>query len=156
MTDRLTWQKPVCGEGMLLMDKKGGVYNPWYLVYCDIKLATAENMNKDIWRPEVGVYTDLISACNARLKFMSIHKDRYYRIIQANMKKKNYITPITEIVGVETETVMITATVGITTTNQEAASGTQGSGPIPGDAYADEDDIGAKRNPFEYDPNWGE
>ena len=40
------------------------------------------------------------------------------------MKKKNYITPITEIVGVETETVMITATVGITTTNQEAASGT--------------------------------
>lgn len=51
---------------------------------------------------------------------------------------------------------MITATVGITTTNQEAASGTQGSSPIPGDAYADEDDIGAKRNPFEYDPNWGE
>ena len=148
MTDRLTWQKPVCGEG--------GVYNPWYLVYCDIKLATTENMNKDIWKTEVGVYTDLISACNARLKFMSIHKDRYYRIIQANMKKKNYITPITEIVGVETETVMITATVGITTTNQEAASGTQGSGPIPGDAYADEDDVGAKRNPFEYDPNWGE
>lgn len=76
MTDKLTWRKPVCDEG--------GVYNPWYLVYCDIKLATAENMNKDIWRVAAGVYTDLPSACNARLKFMYIHKDRYYKICQAN------------------------------------------------------------------------
>lgn len=39
------------------------------------------------------------------------------------MRKKLYITPAIEHIGVESETLMLTATVARTTTNQEAANG---------------------------------
>lgn len=42
------------------------------------------------------------------------------------MKKKLYLTPTIEYIGVESETLMLTATVARTTTNQEAATGQQG------------------------------
>ena len=121
----------------------------WYLEWCDIKLATAENYNKNIWKVEVGTYTDLQSAYDARIKYMSIHKDRYYKITK--MKKKSYVVPAIEVIGIKTESMMITASVGRTTTNKEASSGNQGSGSIPGGAYANENDVGTRGNLFDYD-----
>ena len=71
------------------------------------------------------------------------------------MEKKNYIKPVTAVEVVETETLMVTATIGRTTTNQEGATGQHSDGsPLQGDDYADENDVGAKPSPFIYDPNW--
>ena len=47
------------------------------------------------------------------------------------MRKKLYITPAIEYISVESETLMLTATVARTTTNQEAATGQQGGSSIP-------------------------
>ena len=73
------------------------------------------------------------------------------------MRKKLYITPAIEYIGVESETLMLTATAARTTTNQEASSGQQGGAPIPQSGYASEGDVGAKKSPFsfdEYDSDW--
>ena len=73
------------------------------------------------------------------------------------MRKKLYIIPAIEYIGVESETLMLTATAARTTTNQEASSGQQGGAPIPQSGYASEGDVGAKRSPFafdEYDSDW--
>ena len=73
------------------------------------------------------------------------------------MRKKLYITPTIEYIGVESETLMLTATAARTTTNQEASSGQQGGNSIPSNGYADENDVGAKKSPFsydEYDSDW--
>ena len=73
------------------------------------------------------------------------------------MRKKLYIIPAIEYIGVESETLMLTATAARTTTNQEASSGQQGGSPIPQSGYASEGDVGAKRSPFsfeEYDSDW--
>lgn len=73
------------------------------------------------------------------------------------MRKKKYTIPTTVCQRVESETLMLTATAGRTTTNQEAASGHQGGNPIPQSGYASEGDVGAKRSPFafeEYDSDW--
>ena len=73
------------------------------------------------------------------------------------MRKKLYITPTIEYIGVESETLMLTATAARTTTNQEASTGQQGGSPIPQSGYASEGDVGAKKSPFsfeEYDSDW--
>ena len=73
------------------------------------------------------------------------------------MRKKKYTIPTTEYIGVESETLMLTATAARTTTNQEASTGQQGGNPIPQSGYASEGDVGAKRSPFsfeEYDSDW--
>ena len=73
------------------------------------------------------------------------------------MRKKLYITPAIEYIGVESETLMLTATAARTTTNQEASTGQQGGNPIPQSGYASEGDVGAKKSPFsfdEYDSDW--
>ena len=73
------------------------------------------------------------------------------------MRKKQYTIPTTICQSVESETLMLTATAGRTTKNQEAASGQQGGNPIPQSGYASEGDVGAKRSPFsfdEYDSDW--
>lgn len=70
------------------------------------------------------------------------------------MRKKLYITPTIEYIGVESETLMLTATAARTTTNQEAATGQQGGSPIPQSGYADEGDVGAKESPFLFDENY--
>ena len=73
------------------------------------------------------------------------------------MRKKKYTIPTTVCQRVESETLMLTATAGRTTTNAEAASNQQGGNPIPQSGYASEGDVGAKRSPFsfeEYDSDW--
>lgn len=73
------------------------------------------------------------------------------------MRKKQYTIPTTVCQSVESETLMLTATAGRTTTNAEAASGQQGGKSIPSNGYADENDVGAKKSPFsydEYDSDW--
>lgn len=70
------------------------------------------------------------------------------------MRKKLYITPAIEYIGVKSETLMLTATAARTTTNQEASSGQQGGNPIPQSGYADEGDVGAKESPFLFDENY--
>ena len=70
------------------------------------------------------------------------------------MRKKLYITPAIEYISVESETLMLTATVARTTTNQEAANGQQGGSSIPQNGYADENDVGAKESPFLFDENY--
>lgn len=70
------------------------------------------------------------------------------------MRKKLYIIPTIEYIGVESETLMLTATTARTTTNQEAASGQQGGRSIPQNGYADEGDVGAKESPFLFDENY--
>ena len=73
------------------------------------------------------------------------------------MRKKQYTIPTTICQSVESETLMLTATAGRTTKNQEAASGEQGGNPLPHSGYASEGDVGAKKSPFsfdEYDSDW--
>lgn len=70
------------------------------------------------------------------------------------MRKKLYIIPTIEYIGVESETLMLTATTARTTTNQEASSGQQGGSPIPQSGYASEVDVGAKESPFLFDENY--
>ena len=70
------------------------------------------------------------------------------------MRKKLYITPAIEYIGVKSETLMLTATAARTTTNQEASTGHQGGSPIPQSGYADEGDVGAKESPFLFDENY--
>lgn len=70
------------------------------------------------------------------------------------MRKKLYIIPAIEYIGVESETLMLTATAARTTTNHEASTGQQGSNPIPQSGYADEGDVGAKESPFLFDENY--
>ena len=74
------------------------------------------------------------------------------------MRKKLYITPAIEYIGVKSETLMLTATAARTTTNQEASTGQQGGAPIPQSSYiSGEDDVAAKKSPFsfdEYDSDW--
>lgn len=70
------------------------------------------------------------------------------------MRKKLYITPAIEYIGVESETLMLTATAARTTTNHEASTGQQGGSPIPQSGYADEGDVGAKESPFLFDENY--
>lgn len=73
------------------------------------------------------------------------------------MRKKQYTIPTTVCQSVESETLMLTATAGRTTKNQEASSGQQGGTPIPQSGYASEGDVGAKKSPFsfdEYDSDW--
>lgn len=70
------------------------------------------------------------------------------------MRKKLYITPAIEYIGVKSETLMLTATAARTTTNAEAASGQQGGSSIPSNGYADENDVGAKESPFLFDENY--
>lgn len=70
------------------------------------------------------------------------------------MRKKLYITPTIEYIGVESETLMLTATAARTTTNHEASTGQQGGNPIPQSGYADEGDVGAKESPFLFDENY--
>lgn len=75
------------------------------------------------------------------------------------MRKKQYTIPTTICQSVESETLMLTATAGRTTTNQEAATGQQGGSSIPSNAYADENDVGAKESPFsfdKYDSDWND
>lgn len=69
------------------------------------------------------------------------------------MRKKLYITPAIEYIGVKSETLMLTATAARTTTNHEASTGQQGGNPIPQSGYADEGDVGAKESPFLFDEN---
>jgi hypothetical protein len=70
------------------------------------------------------------------------------------MRKKLYIIPTIEYIGVESETLMLTATAARTTTNHEASTGQQGGNPIPQSGYADEGDVGAKESPFLFDENY--
>lgn len=70
------------------------------------------------------------------------------------MRKKLYITPAIEYIGVKSETLMLTATAARTTTNHEASTGHQGGSPIPQSGYADEGDVGAKESPFLFDENY--
>ena len=70
------------------------------------------------------------------------------------MRKKLYIIPAIEYIGVESETLMLTATAARTTTNHEASTGQQGGNPIPQSGYADEGDVGAKESPFLFDENY--
>ncbi len=70
------------------------------------------------------------------------------------MRKKLYITPAIEYIGVKSETLMLTATAARTTTNHEALTGQQGGNPIPQSGYADEGDVGAKESPFLFDENY--
>lgn len=70
------------------------------------------------------------------------------------MRKKLYITPAIEYIGVKSETLMLTATAARTTTNHEASTGQQGGNPIPQSGYADEGDVGAKESPFLFDENY--
>lgn len=75
------------------------------------------------------------------------------------MRKKKYTIPTTVCQSVESETLMLTATIGRTTTNQEASTGQQGGSSIPSNAYADENDVGAKESPFsfdKYDSDWND
>ena len=70
------------------------------------------------------------------------------------MRKKLYITPAIEYIGVKSETLMLTATAARTTTNHEASTGQQSGNPIPQSGYADEGDVGAKESPFLFDENY--